>query len=403
LSEAHVPAVNPQILVWARESAGFDVVTAAKKLDLADSKTSSAIEKLHDYESGQRAPSRPLLVRMANQYRRPLLTFYLSEPPRVGNRGEDFRTLTHAVEPSENALVDALVRNVRARQEIVKDALVSAQDREALNFVGSYEFSSGTEGLVERIQHSIGFDREEYRQFRSQAEAFNYLRTRVEDAGVFTLLLGNLGSHHTNLSTDVFRGFALSDEIAPFVVINDQDAKAAWSVTLLHEAAHLWLGETGISGGGYERAVEKFCNEVASEILVPEVELRARFDYDALTDRDSSIEAIDFLAARWKVSSRLLAFRLLRESAINRQQFEQLGKFFFERWEARRTKQKAKSRGSEGGPSYYVLKRHRVGAALLDASERLLRSGELSTTRAATVLGVRALKVEKMFTEPRLV
>jgi hypothetical protein len=133
------------------------------------------------------------------------------------------------------------------------------------------------------------------------------------------------------------------------------------------------------------------------------VELRARFDYDALTDRDSSIEAIDFLAARWKVSSRLLAFRLLRESAINRQQFEQLGKFFFERWEARRTKQKAKSRGSEGGPSYYVLKRHRVGAALLDASERLLRSGELSTTRAATVLGVRALKVEKMFTEPRLV
>jgi len=397
-----VPAVNPQILVWARESAGFDVATASKKLALTDSKTSSAIEKLHTYEVGQRAPSRPLLVRMAKQYRRPLLTFYLSEPPRAGNRGEDFRTLTQAVEPSQNALVDALVRNVRARQEIVKDALVSAQDREALQFVGSYEFDRGIEGLVESIQQSIGLDREQYRQFRTQAEAFKYLRTCVEETGVFTLLLGNLGSYHTNLSTEVFRGFALSDNIAPFVVINDQDAKAAWSVTLLHEVAHLWLGETGISGGTYERSVEKFCNEVASEILVPEVELRARFDYDALTDRNSSIDAIDFLASSWKVSSRLLAFRLLRQSAINRQQFEQLGKFFFERWEAERTKQKAKDRSSDGGPSYYKLKRHRVGTALLNASERLLRSGELSTTRAATVLGVRALKVEKMFNEPRL-
>lgn len=397
-----MPVVNPQILVWARESAGLDVATASKKLALADSKASSAVEKLHAYEAGQRAPSRPLLVRMAKQYRRPLLTFYLNEPPRPGNRGEDFRTLTHAVDPSQNALVDALVRNVRARQEIVKDALISAKERDPFQFVASYDINKGTKGLVDHIQKSIGFDRILYRQCKTQAEAFKYLRTCVEEAGVFTLLLGNLGSHHTNLSTDVFRGFALSDEIAPFVVINDQDAKAAWSVTLLHEVAHLWLGETGISGGPYERDVEKFCNEVASELLLPELELRKTFDYAALTDRGSSIDAIDRLAASWKVSSRLIAFRLLRQRAIDPQQFEQLGKFFFERWEAERKRRKAKDRSSDGGPSYYILKRYRIGTALLDASERLLRSGELSTTRAATVLGVRALKVEKMFDEPRL-
>lgn len=398
-----MPAVNPQILVWARESAGFDVAAASKKLAVADTKTSSAIEKLNAYEAGQRAPSRSLLVRMAKQYRRPLLTFYLSEPPRPGNRGEDFRTLTHDVDPSQNALVDALIRNVRARQEIVKDALVSAQEREALAFVDSYDISAGTQGLVEKIQQSIGFDRDQYRQFRTQAEAFKYLRTCVEGTGVFTLLLGNLGSHHTNLSTEAFRGFALSDKIAPFVVINDQDAKAAWSVTLLHEVAHLWLGETGISGGTYERGIEKFCNEVASEILVPEIELKVRFDYGALSDQESSINEIDDLAAKWKVSSRLVAFRLLRQKAINQQQYEQLGKIFFERWQAERKKRKAKDRSSDSHPSYYTIKRHRVGTALVDVSERLLRSGELSTTRAATVLGVRALKVEKMFTEPRLV
>lgn len=397
-----MPAVNPHILIWARESAGFDLATASKKLALSDSKTGSAVEKLLAYESGQRIPSRPLLLKMAKQYRRPLLAFYLNEPPRAGHRGEDFRTLAHAVDPSQNALVDALVRNIRARQEIIKDALVSAQDREPLDFVGSYDLNSGAEGLVEKIQHSIGFDREKYRRCRTQTEAFKYLRSQVENAGVFTLLLGNLGSHHTNLSTEVFRGFAISDEVAPFVVINDQDAKAAWSVTLLHELAHLWLGATGISGGSFDQAVEKFCNEVASEILVSETELTAQFGYDALADWDSAIQAIDLLATNWKVSSRLVAYRLLRQKAINRQQFEKLGRFFFERWDADRKKRKGESRSSKDGPSYYIVNRYRVGNALLETSERLLRSGELSTTRAAAVLGVRALKVEKMFSEPRL-
>ncbi|MBK7982521.1 MAG: ImmA/IrrE family metallo-endopeptidase [Candidatus Competibacteraceae bacterium] len=398
-----MPHVNPQILVWARESAGFDLSTASHKLSFTDSKTSSAEQKLQAYEKGEQPPSRALLIKMAKQYRRPLLTFYLNEPPRHGNRGEDFRTLTHDVDPSQNALVDALVRNVQARQEIVKDALISAKDREALAFVGSYDIRAGTQSLVEQIQKSFGFDQKKYRSFRTQDDAFKYLRACVEGAGVFTLLLGNLGSHHTNLSTEVFRGFALSDDIAPFIVINDQDAKLAWSVTLLHEVAHLWLGKTGISGGSIERTLEKFCNEVASEILLPEIELENRFNYVALQGRESAINAIDSFASNWKVSSRLVAFRLFRRKAIDQQQFNELSKIFYERWSAQREKQKAKDRSGNGGPSYYVLKRNRLGAALIDTSERLLRSGELSTTRVATVLGVRALKIEKLFNETQLV
>src|SRR3546814_17037769 len=63
---------------------------------------------------------------------------------------------------------------------------------------------------------------------------------------------------------DAFRGFALADPIAPFVVINDRDAKTAWSFTLLHEVAHLWIGATGVSGGHFEGSTEQFCNDVAS-------------------------------------------------------------------------------------------------------------------------------------------
>jgi hypothetical protein len=63
---------------------------------------------------------------------------------------------------------------------------------------------------------------ETYRAARDHDEAFGILRDHTEAAGVFVLLLGNLGSHHTNIDLETFRGFALADQEAPFLVINDQ-------------------------------------------------------------------------------------------------------------------------------------------------------------------------------------
>ena len=87
------------------------------------------------------------------------------------------------------------------------------------------------------------------------------------------LVLGDLGSYHTELSVEVFRGVALADEFAPFVVINPRDSAAGRCFTLLHELVHLWLGEPGISGGDPLDPVEAFCNNVASRFFLPDEEL----------------------------------------------------------------------------------------------------------------------------------
>jgi len=75
-------------------------------------------------------------------------------------------------------------------------------------------------------------------------------------AGIFVLLKGNLGSYHSNIAVTAFRGFALSDDIVPFIVVNDRDIESAWSFTLVHEMAHLILGQTGISGAYGEKQIE---------------------------------------------------------------------------------------------------------------------------------------------------
>jgi len=283
----------------------------------------------------------------------------------------------------------------------VREALLSEHEHQPLAFVGSYTQDRGVHGLVELIRDSAAVDLGVYRE-KTQEDAFKYLREQIEGLGIFSLLAGNLGSHHTNLSTEVFRGFAIADSIAPFVVINDQDAKTAWPVTLLHEIAHLWLGATGISGSLAERRVEQFCDKVASEFLMSEAELRDEFSYETLGDFYTSVDAISYFANERNVSSSLVAFRLLSREAITQATFNDLSKHFYERWRAAQERQKQKAKATSGGPSYYVMKRLRNGSALVDTSERLMRSGELSTTQAAAILGVRPLKVGNMFSQPRL-
>src|SRR5687768_5673029 len=127
--DAHV---NPNILRWAREAAQLTLEEAADKLAITGGGNILAVEKLKAYERGDQQPPRGLILEMAKRYRRPLLTFYLAEPPRKGDRGEDFRTLNRGYRSIEHTLIDALVRNIKSRQATVRSALIDEDDAEPI-------------------------------------------------------------------------------------------------------------------------------------------------------------------------------------------------------------------------------------------------------------------------------
>ncbi|MGC2497066.1 MAG: XRE family transcriptional regulator, partial [Acidobacteriaceae bacterium] len=237
--------INPAILVWARESAGLNLEDAAKSLAFGDPKSDASAQRLLELEKGLRRPTRAQLSKIAKTYRRPLLAFYMVAPPNKASRGEDFRSTGAEVSERENALLDALLRDIKARQEMVRGILEDLDEADRKEFVASVSLTEGANVVAKRISDALRVPERRSDWGNSPTEFFKQMRAATEALGVFVLLAGDLGSHHSALSEDVFRGFALADIVAPFIVINDHDARTARAFTLVHELVHIYLGRSG--------------------------------------------------------------------------------------------------------------------------------------------------------------
>jgi Zn-dependent peptidase ImmA (M78 family) len=138
------------------------------------------------------------------------------------------------------------------------------------------------------------------RQFIAQADT----------AGLMIMVSGIVGGNtRRKLDHHEFRGFTLSDERAPLVFINGSDTKSAQMFTLAHELAHIWLGKTGLSDlapvSVPTNDIEKWCNSVAAEILVPVALMRNEYHAS-----DNLFGEYNRLAKYFKVSTLVIIRRL---------------------------------------------------------------------------------------------
>lgn len=390
-----MPKVNPELLIWARKTAGFSTEDACRKLGIASSKSKTATEKLNDLESGRVIPSSAQLELMAKKYRRPLIALYLNEPPSRADRGTDYRQVNKR-NLKDDANIDVLIREIYSRQNILRSSLLDEDEEELdlqLSFVNSLTLADGVTVIKESIVSKLDLSIEEFYRHHSIDNAFSYLRTKTEKIGVFVLLMGDLGNYHSKIDVEIFRGFSIADNIAPFIVINSNDAKGAWAFTLLHELTHIWLGQTGISSQNTENIIEKLCDEVASEILLPS-QMLANLSLKTISSIINIAEKITQYASDHNVSSTMVAYRLYQDNQLSFGQWQELNNIYMDKWTSQKTDPRTQKKKS--GPDYYTVVKHKLGNGLLNSVHRLVLDGSLTSIKAARILGVNVKNVGKL-------
>jgi Zn-dependent peptidase ImmA (M78 family) len=288
---------------------------------------------------------------------------------------------------------------------MLREALEESEDGpEQLSFVGSARIADEPGNVAEAIRTLLGVTKDQQRRSRGFTQLFALLRSAAERAGIYILLLGDVGSYHSDIGEDVFRGFALADELVPFVVVNDNDAEPARPFTLIHELAHIWIGASGVSGplrDVPENVVERFCNDTASEFLLPPDEIPDLSNLQT-ADFDGVNAAVALLAGIWNVSEPAVAYRFAQKGWITRAVASSLFAMFADRWRREKERQKQNKKPDDTGPPFYTVRRHKLGAGLLATVRRALQEETLTYTGAAKILGVGPASVPPLLREERL-
>jgi Zn-dependent peptidase ImmA (M78 family)/DNA-binding XRE family transcriptional regulator len=319
---------KPELLRWARESAGLDLQTAAHKAKVKP-------EKLASWESGKDQPTVKQLRKLAGVYQWPLAVFYLPEPPRRFRPLRDFRRLPGEVAGIQSPELRLEVRRAESRREIAIE-LYEAAEGEPPRLDLTASLSDEPEEVARAIREVLGVGIEEQVSWRPHYETFNRWRSAFEDSGVLVF-------QTENVPIDELRGFSIAKYPLPAIVVNNKDPVVARIFTLFHEICHIILHQGGlcdldedVERPPEEQRIEVFCNMVAgaalvaAENLLREPEVREWSGSTEWPDRD-----LKALADRYGVSREVILRRLLIHNRITEHFYRSKRTQWYEEYAAR--------------------------------------------------------------------
>lgn len=285
----------------------------------------NAFPKLPDWQSGKSAPTWRQAQEFAAKTYTPFSLLFLPEPPAEPLPIADMRTLKdQAVAKPSGNLLDTIYHAQRT-QDWYRDYAIEGGAR-ALDFVGSVTLKEHPNVVAKSITEQLDFGFDTRQRFAEASQAYRHLVDRAEDLGVLVLTNGVVGNNtHRLLDVAEFRGFSLSDDIAPLIFVNGADSPPARVFTLLHELGHIWLGHSALSDlqsfdTDGNQTEERWCNRVAAEVLLPD-ELIGSLTF---RNHEVPLEFVRKLAKRAKCSSLVVLHRLYDAELLDWQSFQNL-------------------------------------------------------------------------------
>ncbi len=367
--------IKPDLINWAISRAGYDHGEFFAKFPRAQS-----------WLQEDKQPTLPQLRDFAKKTHVPFGYLFLQEPPEEKLPIPFYRTIGGETKQVSVNLRDTIL-NLQQRQDWVKEYLIE-QGEKPLGFIGRFNTQSSVQEVVQDIRATLGLENNWAAGQTNWQKALDHLSEKVEEAGIFIIFNSVVDNNtHRPITVEQCRGFVLCDEIAPFMFVNSADSKSAQMFTIVHELAHLWIGE---SAGfdfrqlqPWQNEIETFCDAVAAEFLVPEADLQTQW---------KETQNFEELAKIFKVSQIVIGRRALDTGKIRRDEFfdfynEHIAKF--EKWKDDR---------GDGG-NFYATLRKRLNPRFFATVHQAVKESKLLYKHAYELTGLRGNTYQKAVEE----
>jgi Zn-dependent peptidase ImmA (M78 family) len=358
--------ISPDKILWAAERGGisqeklYEIYPKAKKWILESE--SPTVRQLEDFSKKVHIPFGFLFLNNPPQENLPV-TFYRSNGIAIDNP------------PIE---IKDLVFDLKRKQDWLKDYLIN-NNFDTLSFVGSLKdfLNINVDTAAQTIRENLNIELTWYEE-TTKSRVFRYWIDQIEKNRIFVVSTGFIKNNRRPISVDVCKGFALVDNYCPFLYINTNNLGGGRIFTLIHELVHILVGKSiGISYEPIHPAsvpLERFCDSVASEILVPNI----IFDSSWNSSNQSEYEKIKLLSYQFHVSQLVIARKALDNNFISSSSFWD----FYNSY----TRQFAKTKNASG--NYWNSKPYEVSRKFYKYVDSALKSG--------TILPMDAYKLTNM-------
>ena len=361
--------IKPSLIRWAVERSGRTTEGLVGKFP-----------KLRKWQTDDQAKLTFVeLERLSNETHTPMGFFFLDSPPPAEVPIPDFRTVKDKVVGQMSPdLVDTL-NAMQLRQGWYRN-FASEEGWSRLRFVGSAKPDDGVKRVAQDIRKKLELEPSWASKLRTPDDAVSILREKIEALGILIVINGCVGNNTFRvLEPEEFRGFVISDALAPLIFVNGHDAKSAQMFTMFHELAHLWVNRSGIfdlkESAPPADATEKYCNEVAAEALIPEEEIQTI--WYSYAEAETPYQE---LAKHFKASPLVVGRRLSELSLITK-------KAFFDFYAGYQATAGAVPKRDSGG-SFYNNQNFRIGKRFMRIVNRAANEGRITYTEAYKLTGL---------------
>ena len=286
--------IKPEMLAWAIERAGYDVAVYLENHPDVDA-----------WYKQEKKPTETQLEKFTQNVHIPYGYMFLNQPTQEVVPIPMFRGTSG--NGGFNLNVYDTIMTLQRRQDWLSDYLID-NEYDTCTCVGIISLQASIADTVSALRHLLQLDEDWAFYVKDSSSAVNRLTERIEELGIAVSFNSGVENNvKREIPVEECRGFALVNEVAPFVFVNNKDSKTAQLFTLIHETTHILLGASAGYGGELEQihdATERYCDRVAAAFLMPETLVRNKW-------RDISTTAKKFKVSELAMARRARELRLI--------------------------------------------------------------------------------------------